>query len=59
MITQNELAVALNHLTTERIMDREAYAERLWEAYSSLLEEEKPINDGKVIARAIIDYLSE
>lgn len=58
MISMAELEAALNHLTVERIMDVESYNNRLLIAYQSLVDEDVNINDGKLMARAIMDWLN-
>jgi hypothetical protein len=58
MISMAELEAALNHLTVERIMDVESYNNRLLIAYQNLVDEDANINDGKLMARAIMDWLN-
>lgn len=59
MITEKELALAFDHLTIEKILDPELYAERLYFAYEALTDEDKPISAGRILARVYADFLAD
>jgi hypothetical protein len=59
MITENELAIAFDHLLTESKLDAVSYAERTDEAYLELIEEGTLLSHGQVFARVFANFLAE
>jgi hypothetical protein len=59
MITEKELALAFDHLTIEKTLDPELFAERLDFAYETLTEEDKPLSAGRILARVYANFLAD